>query len=149
MATSRIPFYDVRDWWLSDARFAQLVDPDGTGTNFFPSSEDPQSEVPYVRYSVRDYQIRNQPFRRRQDVVAVIYTQRVADNNEAIDIIREMSQEDDSAFELNRWLKSQGRGNEFDFKFVRFIVAGDIYPFEEIGGAIARPVTVHIEYVRK
>ncbi len=144
--TQRMPFYDLRDWWLSNARFAEIVDPTNS-KNFFPSSEDPSSDIPYARYTVRDYQHPNTYWQKRQDAVVVLHTWTVEESTEAINIVKSMSHEDESAELLNRWLRANNREINFRFQYIRFLYGGEMEPFGELGAAVLRPFTVLMEYV--
>jgi hypothetical protein len=165
--TRRSAFYDVRDWWLSHARIAELLGvPHPEPVNpldpppppepekpvpFFPVAQMPESQFPFVRY----YISRVVPVERwwmHQDTVGLdIYMKNLDDSLELMNMLIDISGKGDrSVRELNIWLGNQTeRPSDFLFHSMQYLGGGDAQPSNEEGGIPPRTLMFRIDYSPK
>lgn len=144
---NRIPFLDLRNYWLSNARVRELLSYDPNKNTFVPAHQSPEDNPPFVRYTVRDSVGQPQYWYRREDVALGVYMYGVGNSTELINLFIDMAgEEDHSAMLMNRWLAENG-GSVFDFKSMKFLGGADIEPPTEEGGSHIRPVTFSMQYV--
>lgn len=149
--THRLAFYDLRDWWLSSDRIQELLVDQRTGQwpdqPFFPVAQQPEGGFPYVRYTVaRDVGF-PQWWMHTEQVGLDLYTQSINDSTEVLNEFIDMAgRGDDSARDLEIWLRAQGRTLDFQYHSIRYVGGGDIGTSNEEGGAHSRIMMFNIEY---
>lgn len=143
----RLAFYDVKEWWLSDTRIAELLRIDRGISPFFPAADQPESSLPYVRYDVDRRISTNQWWMYNEGVMLDIFTESIEDSNEIMNRILDYSvQGDESARELERWMAQTGKEREFEFHSIEYLEGGNINPPDEQGGSIYRSFLILIQY---
>ena len=152
--TSRLAFYDLRDYWLSDNRVAELLDLenreeiDGVKIKpFFPSAQQPETKFPYARYNVKRIIGYPQWWMHTEIVGIELYAVNLDVSNELINIFIDMAGRlDSSADELERWIAAEGRDRHFEYHHLEWVDGGDMEAPGEEGGAIGRPLNFAISY---
>jgi hypothetical protein len=143
----RLAFYDLRDWWLSDERIAELLQTNRGFSPFFPAADQPESSLPYIRYDVDRRIDTNQWWMYNEGVLLDIFTESIDDSNEIMNRILDYSvQGDASARSLERFILQSGKKKEFEFHSIEYIEGGGINPPDEQGGASYRSFMLLIRY---
>jgi hypothetical protein len=152
--TRRLAFFDLRDWWLSDPRIAELLnyDPQDPATRpFWPMSQQPESGFPYVRYMTTKVVEFPQWWMHNEGVGLEIYMNNIDDSTELVNLLLDMAGEGaTSAARLQRWVHNQGVYNQRpqDFEFHSIEYAGDASlgsPSEE-GASHSRTAMFNLRY---
>jgi hypothetical protein len=147
MVTRNLAFYDVRDWVVSDSRMTELLKINGGIVPIFPASSAPESKLPYLRYDVDRRLFTNKWWIHTEAVIIDIFTEDIEDANEILNLLIDyLSQGDESARELERWLQSQNRQKHFEFHSIEYFGGGEFEPPTEQGGKISRSATFLIHY---
>jgi hypothetical protein len=147
MVTRRLAFYDVRDWVTSDPRLSQLLNINGGIVPIFPAASNPESVLPYIRYDIDRSISTNKWWIHSEAVILDIFTEDVEDANEIVNIfIDYLSQGDDSARELERWILQEQKQKDFEFHSIEFFSGGEFQAPEEQGGKIARSIAFVLHY---
>lgn len=149
--THRLAFYDLRDWWLSNPKVKELIVDTRTGLwpdqPFFPVAEQPEGGFPYVRYTVaRDVSFPDW-WMQTEQVGLDLYTESINHSTRILnEFISMAGRGDESARDLEIWLRSEGRTVDFAYHSIRYIGGGDIGASNEEGGAHSRIMMFDIQY---
>lgn len=148
MTMRRMAFYDLRDWIISDQRIRQLLKIDEKGVvPFFPSADQPESSLPYVRYEVDRRVSVDKWWMHTEGVILDIFSEDVEDSNEVFNIIIDYaSQGDDSARELERWILQENRSRTFEYHSIEYMSGGQLSAPEEQGGGSFKTGMILIHY---
>lgn len=154
--TSRLPFYDLRDWWLSDQRVQELiVDPRTSITSggldlsnpFFPVAQQPEGGFPYIRYTTARDVAFPQWWMQTEQIGLELFMVGINDSSEVLNkFISMAARGDDSARDLELWLRNEGRAVDFAYHSIQYIGGGDISATNEEGGAHSRIMMFNILY---
>lgn len=149
--TRRLPFYDLRDWFLSNNRFSQLMGV-GSGSEsrnvFYPAAQQPEGGFPYILYNSRQVRILPDWWMREDFISMELFIEDIEDSTEVLNIMIEMAgRYDASAQSLQSWVKgSFGRPDNFIYHYIMFSGAGDLTPPDEEGAVYGRGITFGIVY---
>ena len=147
MVTRRLAFYDVRDWVISDPRMSELLKINGGLVPIFPASSNPESQLPYIRYDIDRRISTNKWWIHTEAILLDIFSEDIEDANEIFNIFVDyLSQGDESARELERWILNEQKQKDFEFHSIEFFSGGEFEAPEEQGGKIARTVAFLIHY---
>lgn len=144
----RSPFFDLRDWWVSDERLQDLFKIEERGfAPFFPIQQQPESEPPYVIYDFKKVTGKEAWFYHADFVFMEINVVDFQDGYEIMNIMIDIANKGAiSARDLSHWLRSENRRQDFEFHSIQFEEAGKADPSQEQGGVIKIPVSFSIEY---
>jgi hypothetical protein len=172
MALSKhLAFYDLRDWWLSDARMDELLMTDRRvraknpmdADPFYPVSQQPGGGFPYARYTVART-VAPQWWMHVEQVGIDLYMHDIDESTEVLNTFIDMAgRYDESARDLNRWLQQRHADQkkdfddglidedeiipiEFEFHVISYVGGGDIGATSEEGGTHSRIMMFNIEY---
>lgn len=149
--TNRLPSFDVFDWWLADPDIANLLDYDPNGDEweypFYPVSEQPESGFPQVRYTTAQEVHFPQWWIRTELLGLDIYMADIMDSTRLLNNLMDYSIDGaKAARELQRWIRNEGRSEDFEYHSITWIGGGDIGAPEEEGGAHSRIANFAIQY---
>lgn len=146
--TDRVPVYDVIAYMLSNSQISNALQYSGTGnTPFFPAQELPESNVPYVVYNTSSMNDANTWWMNWEEANFMIFTARVRESALVMNVARDLFQRgSDSAREINRWMREQGRPLDFKYHSFEFAGGGSLTPTSEEGGAKGRLMSIRYSY---
>lgn len=145
--TNRMAFYDLRDWWLSNARVASILNSTGR-TVFVPASQQPETGYPYARYNVERIVGMPDYWMHTEFVVVEVYAVDIEETTELLNVLASLTgRGSDSAMELQQWVAAQPlRPNDFQYHWLEFAGGGQILAPDEEGAAHGRTMNFAINY---
>lgn len=145
---SRSPFFDLRDWWMSDSNIRSFFRVDQTGmVPFYPIQQPPESARPYVIYKYRTISPASEWWYRREFIFMQISGNNFQQIYEVINrMIDYANQGAISARDLSIWLKNNNRRQDFELHSIHLDRVGDSDPAFEEGGDIKIDVSFYIDY---
>lgn len=146
VVSRRIPFFDVRDWLMSDERMQRLFSsPDGN--KIFPSAEPPEASLPFIVYFSEREVYQNAWWMSCDFVNLNIRALDIQDVYEAINVIQDyLSQGAISARDLTLWLKAEGRSVDFEYHSIEVISSKKAEIPKERGGQLGMDITIAIDF---
>jgi hypothetical protein len=148
MSFRRSPFFDLRDWWVSDSRLREILKVDELGfAPFFPIQEQPESVEPFVVYKFEKYSHPSNWWMHYDIIYMEIYFTDFQDAYEIINIMIDKANKGAiSARDLTHWLKSENRPMDFEFHTIEYIDGGRPDPAKEQAGEMKIEAAFAIEY---
>lgn len=148
MSFRRSPFFDLRDWWVSDPRLREILRVDELGyAPFFPIQEQPESKEPFIVYKFEKYSEANNWWVHSDFIYMEIYFSDFQDGYEIMNIMVDKANKGAiSARDLTHWLKSENRKLDFEYHMIHFIEGGRPDPAKEQGGEMKIEVSFAIDY---
>jgi hypothetical protein len=149
--TNRLPFFDLRDWWLSNARVAELLRY-GPGLQysadtkpFYPASQQPETKFPFVRYGMVRHHDTQQWWMQTDSIAMDVFMYDIMDSTELLnELVGMAGRKDRSARDLEQWIVGQGRERAFAYHSIDFAGGYDMGAPNEEGAHHARPLMFHI-----
>ena len=142
--------YDLIDYLLDDSEFADAVNYDGSGYKpFFPAQEQPESEQPFIRYSMRTTVDTDEWWIQTDDWMLFIHSNSPLElNNINAILIDRLVRGDKSAKPINKWMLDNGR-EDYWVHSTEVQMLGQYVPSEQEGGEFQIPTTIRIKYTRR
>lgn len=144
----RTPFFDLRDWWLSDERLSELMQAQARGiVPFFPAQKPPEADSPYVIYKYKKFSSPFEWWTQKEFIFIEISAKNFEDMYEISSIMIDYANKGDlSARDLTRWLIENNRKIDFEIHSIYLDNIGDVDPSKEEGGDIKITASFCIEY---
>lgn len=148
MSLRRSPFFDLRDWWVSDPRLKELLKVDQIGfAPFFPIQQQPESTQPFIVYKFEKYSSPGEWWMHSDLIYMEIYFSDFQDAYEIMNIMIDKANKGAaSARDLSQWLRSENRAIDFEFHSIEFLDGGRPDPAKEQSGDMKIEVAFAIEY---
>lgn len=139
----RLGVYDINAYLRSHDEF---MDKFSHGDDpFVPVQSQPEVQQPYIRYNTRT-NVTSQWWIRSEQVAYAIYDSDISNSDGILLVMVElMHRQDESARDLNSWLKETGR-DDFKFNYIEYTGGSNIEPAREEGGSLPRLATFRYEY---
>lgn len=148
MSFSRSPFFDLRDWWLSDPDIRSFFKVDQTGVvPFYPIQQPAEASRPYVIYKYKTMSPAAEWWYRREFIFMQISGNNFQQIYEVINrMIDYANQGAISARDLGIWIKQNNRPHDFELHSIHLDRVGDSDPAFEEGGDFKIEVSFYIDY---
>jgi len=148
MSYRRSPFFDLRDWWMSNSRLREIFRVDELGyVPFFPIQEQPESSEPFVVYKFEKTSTASEWWMHCDFIYMEIYFTDFQDGYEILNIMIDMANKGAiSARDLTHWVKSQDRALDFEYHTIDYIKGGRPDPAKEQAGDMKIEVAFAIDY---
>lgn len=143
--------WKLNRWILADDDIRDLMEYDGTGPRpIFPAQEEPEAEVPYIRYTHRMSPDNTMWWMHNEEIVYVIYDLDMDRSAKIKNVLVDLFQrEDESAADFRDWLRATNQTAEHELHSLEVVTTMSPTPVEQEGGKHARFVTVRARYSPK
>jgi hypothetical protein len=148
MSFRRSPFFDLRDWWVSDPRLRELLRVDELGyAPFFPIQQQPESTEPFIVYKFEKYSEPEAWWIHYDLIFMEIYFTDFQDGYEIVSLMIDKANKGAiSARDLTHFLKEEGKPLDFEYHVVEYIEGGRPDPSKEQGGDMKIQAAFSIAY---